>query len=105
MSTPEPKNAAVVRAQFGDLGPNAAGTGGPARIEPGQPATLASLGTVIDLAVSITGRLYIATTDGVYRLADDGTLTTAFTQDDKTKTTIAISGIIRLVICSVHPYG
>jgi flagellar motor switch protein FliN len=28
MSTPELKNAAVARAQFGDLGPNAAGSGG-----------------------------------------------------------------------------
>jgi flagellar motor switch protein FliN/FliY len=28
MSTPEPKNAAVARAQFGDLGPNAAAGGG-----------------------------------------------------------------------------
>ena len=28
MSTPDPKNAAVARAQFGDLGPNAVGTGG-----------------------------------------------------------------------------
>jgi len=28
MSTPDPKNAAVARAQFGDLGPKAAGAGG-----------------------------------------------------------------------------
>ena len=28
MSTPDPKNAAVARAQFGDLGPNAAPAGG-----------------------------------------------------------------------------
>ena len=28
MSTPDPKNAAVARAQFGDLGPHAAGAGG-----------------------------------------------------------------------------
>jgi flagellar motor switch protein FliN/FliY len=28
MSTPDPKNAAVARAQFGDLGPNAAAAGG-----------------------------------------------------------------------------
>jgi flagellar motor switch protein FliN len=28
MSTPDPKNAAVSRAQFGDLGPNAAASGG-----------------------------------------------------------------------------
>jgi len=28
MSTPDPKNAAVSRAQFGELGPHAAGTGG-----------------------------------------------------------------------------
>jgi flagellar motor switch protein FliN/FliY len=28
MSTPDPKNAAVARAQFGDLGPNAASAGG-----------------------------------------------------------------------------
>jgi len=28
MSTPDPKNAAVARAQFGDLGPNAVGAGG-----------------------------------------------------------------------------
>ncbi|HEX4239962.1 MAG TPA: flagellar motor switch protein FliN [Steroidobacteraceae bacterium] len=28
MSTPDPKNAAVTRAKFGDLGPNAGGTGG-----------------------------------------------------------------------------
>ncbi len=28
MSTPDPKNAAVARAQFGDLGPNGAGAGG-----------------------------------------------------------------------------
>jgi flagellar motor switch protein FliN len=28
MSTPDPKNAAVSRAQFGDLAPNAAGGGG-----------------------------------------------------------------------------
>ena len=28
MSTPDPKSAAVTRAKFGDLGPNAAGAGG-----------------------------------------------------------------------------
>jgi len=28
MSTPDPKNAPVARAQFGDLGPKAAGSGG-----------------------------------------------------------------------------
>lgn len=28
MSTPDPKNAAISRAQFGDLGPKAAGAGG-----------------------------------------------------------------------------
>ncbi|MGC1523024.1 MAG: flagellar motor switch protein FliN [Steroidobacteraceae bacterium] len=28
MSVPDPKNAAVARAQFGDLGPNAGGGGG-----------------------------------------------------------------------------
>jgi flagellar motor switch protein FliN len=28
MSPPDPKNAAVARAQFGDLGPNAGGAGG-----------------------------------------------------------------------------
>ncbi len=28
MSTPDPKNAPVARAQFGDLGPNAAAAGG-----------------------------------------------------------------------------
>ncbi len=28
MSTPDPKNAGVARAQFGELGPNAAGTAG-----------------------------------------------------------------------------
>jgi flagellar motor switch protein FliN/FliY len=28
MSTPDPKNAAISRAQFGDLGPNAAAAGG-----------------------------------------------------------------------------
>jgi flagellar motor switch protein FliN len=28
MSTPDPKNAAVTRAKFGDLGPNAGGAGG-----------------------------------------------------------------------------
>jgi sugar lactone lactonase YvrE len=49
------------------------------RVEPGRQATLALFSSVSDLAVGPTGRLYVATDQGVYRLADDGTLTAAFT--------------------------
>jgi hypothetical protein len=57
-------------------GPVAEGSGD--RVEPGQPATVADLGLLADMAVSAAGRLYVATADGVYRLEDDGTLAVMF---------------------------
>jgi flagellar motor switch protein FliN/FliY len=44
MSTPDPKNAAVARAQFGDLSPQAGGSGGPEM----------NLNLILDVSVTLT---------------------------------------------------
>jgi len=78
--------------------------GGPAdnqtddRVEPGQPATLAAFRRVVDLAVSPAGRLYVATADAVYRLADDDTLTVAYHTKRTAPTGIAVDAKERLYV-------
>ncbi|MFL6124795.1 hypothetical protein [Actinophytocola sp.] len=44
----------------------------------GRPATLASLERVVDVAISPSGRLYVALPDVVYRVGEDGTLARVF---------------------------
>ncbi|MBY8852973.1 hypothetical protein K7G98_33975, partial [Saccharothrix sp. MB29] len=51
------------------------------RVEPGHPATIAHFRSVVDLAVSAGGVLYVATPEAAYRL-DDGKLTTVYDRAD-----------------------
>lgn len=92
--------ASAVYAVAGNEPPVLAAGGGPGmrsddRVVRGQPAPLATFGTVVDLAVSPSGRLFIATSDHVYRLADDGTLAVVFTGDVNG---IAVDGEDRLYV-------
>ena len=99
-------NNAVYRMAGNTRGLPVAG-GGPSensedRVDANEVATLASFGTVIDLAVSPGGRLYVATVQKVYRVTEDGTVEEVF--KGASVSGIAVDAEERLYVASAEAH-